>query len=107
VKSALTVVATPATITPNGDGINDEVHIVYDVVEIIGVVPVTVEIRDLAGRRVQQLHTGDERIGHYQFEWDGRFEDGRLVPPGIYLFRVTTEIDDDQFARIGTLRVLY
>ena len=107
IKSALTVVATPTTITPNGDGINDEVHIVYDVVEIIGVVPVRVEIRDLAGRRVRRLHAAEEQIGHYQFEWDGRFEDGRLVPPGIYLFRVTTEIDDDRFAQIGTLRVIY
>ena len=107
VESVLTVLATPATFTPNGDGINDKVDIICDVVEIIGTVPVNVEIQDLSGRRVRQLHAGEERIGHYQFEWDGRFEDGRRVPPGIYLYRATTGIGGDRFAEIGTLQVVY
>ena len=46
----------------------------------------TLEILDLAGRRVRTLHA-DATGG---FDWDGRDESGSRLPAGIYLHRVTT-----------------
>ncbi len=45
------------------------------------------EIYDLGGRRVKRFH-GAANAG---VVWDGRDEDGRLVPPGIYFLRAEVE----------------
>ena len=107
VKSVLVAQAIPATFTPNGDGINDQGRIIYDLVETIGGVPVEVEIRDLAGRRVRQIQAGMESIGHYEHPWDGRDDKGKLVPPGIYIYRIIADIANDRFVEEGTLRIVY
>lgn len=108
VGSALAARAEPAAFTPNGDGFNDEVEIAYDLVEVTRPVSVEVEIRDLAGRRVRLLHSGQEGIGSYRRWWDGRLDAGTPAPPGIYLYRVTaTDVAGDRFAEIGPLQVVY
>ena len=107
VKSALSVVASPPAITPNGDGVNDETRIAYDLFETTGQVPVAVGIYDLAGRRMRALHRGREGIGHYELIWDGRDDGGRLVAPGIYLFRAAVEVGDRDFEHLGVLHVAY
>jgi hypothetical protein len=107
VKSVLVAQVVAATFTPNGDGINDQGHIMYNLVETTGGVPVEVEIRDLAGRRVRRVHAGVESIGRYEHPWDGRDEEGRRVPPGIYIYRVIADIASERFAQVGTLRVVY
>ena len=108
VDSALEASAEPAAFTPNGDGFNDGVEIVYDLVEVTRPVSVEVEIRDLAGRRARLLHAGEEGIGRYRRRWDGRLDDGTPAPPGIYLYRVTTtDVSGERFAETGPLRVVY
>ena len=58
--------------------------------------PVTVEIYDLAGRRVHTLVREQElAAGPQALAWDGRDEDGRGAASGIYLARVRTP--DAQF----------
>ena len=69
VESVLEARAEPAAFTPNGDGVNDGVEIAYDLVEVTRPVSVEVEIRDLAGRRVRLLHSGEEGIGSYRRSW--------------------------------------
>ena len=107
VKSALAAAALPPAITPNGDGVNDETRISYDLFETTGPVPVAVGIYDLAGRRMRALHRGREPIGHYELRWDGRDDTGRLVAPGIYLFRAAVEVGDRDFEHLGVLHVAY
>ena len=108
VESALEARAEPAAFTPNGDGFNDRVEIAYDLVEVTRPVSVEVEIRDLAGRRVRLLHSGEEGIGRYRRWWDGRLDDGAPTPPGIYLYRVTTtDVSGERFSEVGPLRVVY
>jgi len=43
---------------------------------------------DSFGRRVRTLHTGPLQAGAHTFEWDGRGEEGSLLPPGIYFARL-------------------
>ncbi len=46
------------------------------------------EIYDLGGRRVRTFVDGDLSAGPHVFAWDGRNEDGRALPAGVYLYRV-------------------
>ena len=107
VQSVLEAEAVPDVLTPNGDGINDRMLISYNLVEATGGVLIGVEIRDLAGRLVHQVSSEVQQIGRYEQSWDGRDEAGRLVPPGIYLYRVTTDMNVDGSVATGTVRLLY
>ena len=107
VQSVLEAQLLPAVLTPNGDGINDEVRIVYDLVETTGGVPVEVEIRDLLGRKVRGIYRGLDGIGHFERVWDGRNGEGETVPPGIYIWRVTGELERGRATRTGILCVSY
>ncbi|MCY3665261.1 MAG: hypothetical protein OXH81_06360 [Gemmatimonadetes bacterium] len=42
----------PSVLTPNGDGVNDELVTALDLVDVLTARPVQLEIFDLAGRRV-------------------------------------------------------
>ena len=96
-----------SVVTPNGDGINEQVCIDYQVLEVGEPVPVEVRIMDLTGRVVRILHTGSDGTGVYRQCWDGRDASGRHVPPGLYLYRVTVDVDGDDANEIGTLGVSY
>ena len=77
---------TPAVFTPNGDGVNDALEVRFALLKVTGAVP-TVDVYDLAGRRVASLAT--ESIGDLKvFGWDGRNAAGGLVPPGTYVCRI-------------------
>ena len=43
---------------------------------------------DVAGRRVRRLFGGRPGDGAVQLVWDGRADDARRVPAGIYFARV-------------------
>jgi FG-GAP-like repeat/FlgD Ig-like domain len=47
-------------------------------------------VRSVDGRAVARLHEGPLPAGAHTLVWDGRFSDGRLVPPGIYFIRVVS-----------------
>jgi len=50
---------------------------------------VKLEIFDLFGRRVRTLANDVWSAGYHHVEWDGRGEDGTLVPAGVYAYRMT------------------
>ena len=92
--------------TPNGDGANDLLEISYDVQRLLSPKPVKVEFYDLGGRRIN----GFERSvasGGYSQVWDGRDESGNLVPPGIYVLRLSTEADAAGSDRVRLISVAY
>ncbi len=52
--------------------------------------PASVEIYDVAGRRIRTLAEGFVPAGEHVLTWDGRDESGRAVASGVYLYRLKT-----------------
>jgi len=75
---------TPPVLTPNGDGINDELQVKLDLVNVLEPRPLRLRLFDLAGRL---LHEQEQEVaaGQQQSTWDGRGSGGLLVPPGLYI----------------------
>ncbi|MYK41207.1 MAG: hypothetical protein F4049_13425, partial [Gemmatimonadetes bacterium] len=100
------VAVEPRVVTPNGDGVNDEMGFHFQVVKVGDGSPVEVLIHDVQGRRVRRLvEQRPASTGLYGMEWDGRDEQGAVVPPGVYLARVRVDTDT-KGARIGRAEVL-
>lgn len=53
-----------------------------------------VQVLDVTGRTVRQLAKGALAVGEHAWVWDQRGDDGRSVPPGIYLVRARTRTLD-------------
>jgi hypothetical protein len=45
-------------------------------------------VYNLRGQRVRTLLTGSAGIGEHSVNWDGRDDQGRNLPPGVYLYRL-------------------
>lgn len=52
---------------------------------------VSVDVFDLAGRRVVTLHSGPLKAGRHSFHWGARAAGSRPVAPGVYLVRLNAE----------------
>ncbi len=50
-----------------------------------------VDVYDLAGRLVRNLHSGVLAAGPHEVMWNGRGPDGRMSAAGVYFFRLKTE----------------
>jgi len=67
---------------------------------------VSLEIFSLGGTKVRRLsQIGGARA--YHLEWDGHDQDGRLLAPGLYLYKVRVDAEDNAASRTGTLVVAY
>jgi len=99
--------ADPSPFTPNGDGVNDETTLSYTIVKLFALAPVRVEVYNLAGRLVCPVYEGVERDGVHLHRWDGRDGDGRLVPPGIYLYRIELDAEVGRQSVAGIVHVAY
>ena len=83
----------PAAFTPNGDGINDELQIEFDLLNLVGAVSVTVDLYDLSGRKLGRVFDGVAASGRFVAVWDGRDEAGHLLAPGLYIMRLAIDAD--------------
>ena len=102
------VQAAPNPFTPNGDGINDEAIIHYNLLALSTARPVEVALYDLSGRRVRVLFAGDEANGRYTDKvWDGRDDQGQPVPPGLYVARVFVAGDSGDAEQSRVVAVAY
>ncbi|MBT6149114.1 MAG: hypothetical protein HOH74_26995, partial [Gemmatimonadetes bacterium] len=67
----------------------------------------SIEIYDLAGRRVRVVMAGRAESGPFAPTWDGKDDAGEAVAPGLYLIRVEVDVDDGTLARIQPVAVAY
>jgi len=75
---------SPALITPNGDGINDQLLISFDLINVLSARPLRLRLYDLSGQPLfVQERAG--QAGHIAWRWDGRDLHGQRVPPGLYI----------------------
>ena len=49
---------------------------------------VSLDLYDVAGRRVRNLVRDTRSVGEYADRWDGRDEDGKKAPAGVYFARL-------------------
>ena len=98
---------TPNPFTPNGDGINDVVTFGFDLFLLLENVDVELGIYDLSGRRVRDLQNARSTAGRQGIEWDGLDAAGKLVPPGLYIYRLVIGSDDTSSERVGTVSLAY
>ena len=93
--------------TPNGDGTNDAFALSYALLKLTTEAAVTLELYDLAGRRVRRAYEGMDGNGSYALEWDGTDDRGLLVPPGLYLYELRVQADEGLERRWGSVGVAY
>lgn len=87
----------PAVFTPNGDGINDETELVFNVSRVLGAKHIDLAVFDLSGRRVRSLHQAREDTrGAWRVSWPGVDDNGNLLPPGIYLVSLELEAESSR-----------
>ena len=106
-QGVLQVWVAPTVLTPNRDGRNDTVGLGYGLLELTGAASVEVAVWDLSGRRVRRVYEGWDSVGAYERLWDGRDESGQLVPPGLYLYRISVEADHQTVEAVKPLQVVY
>ncbi len=99
----------PAVVTPNGDGVNDALTIDFTVRRLSGVRPVKVRLYDLGGRLVRRLDAQKPLVaGKYALNWAADDQQGRVVPPGIYILRIDIDADSHRGVRqTGVQRLLH
>ena len=93
-------------VTPNGDGVNDEISIYYSLMQLAMVQRVTIDVYDLSGRRVRSVFDGVAGSGRRSHTWDGRGEN-RSLTPGIYVYVVRLDADEGTTEQAGVVSVAY
>ena len=95
-------------LTPNGDGVNEEIAFDFSVTRISDEQPVTLRIFDLAGAVVIEMteQRADPR-GNYSMAWTGRDGGGNLVPPGIYIAEVEVDAQSSTASATSEHRLVH
>ena len=99
--------AQPPVFTPNGDGVNDQAELQYDLTNVGRPTPLWVVIFDLAGRPVRNLYDALDQSGRFARLWDGRDDADQLVPPGNYVFSVALDAKTGQARAVAAVVVAY
>ena len=97
----------PNPFTPNGDGLNDLTTVSFSLLRLTTATPVALRIFDLAGRLVRRLEVELAGSSAAQLQWDGRNDKDVLLPPGLYVFRLSIESDGGTQDRVGHIALAY
>jgi hypothetical protein len=93
-------------LTPNGDGVNDQVQIRFVAFKVEQSTP-QIQIFDLAGRKLAQLTASTVEGSTSTFTWSGREADGNLVLPGIYLYLIDLGAEAGKDTALRSIAVAY
>ena len=96
----------PQAITPQGDGINDQVELSYNLFRVQAA-QVEVAVYTLGGTKVREVRSGVQSAGVHTETWDGRDDQGDLLAPGIYFLLVEVDADEGHFSRLQPVAVAY
>ena len=96
-----------APLTPNGDNVNEVLNIEYDLVNLDGNVPVSINVFTLAGDLVADIPVTAHGSGRFPATWNGVGKGGNLVPPGLYLLRLEVKSDRETATAVAAFPVLY
>lgn len=94
-------------VTPNGDGIHDEIEISYALFGLPESVPVELRVHRMDGALLVTLPQGEQMAGLHTVRWDGRDEAGRLAQPGMYLVSVAVLAEQRNDLSIRPVGVAY
>ena len=93
--------------TPNGDGVNDQLEVQYDLVNLSKGVPASLRVFNLAGDPIAEIAAEEGNSGRFSARWDGRDENGKVVLPGLYLLRLQVEADRGTDIAVATVPLVY
>ena len=96
----------PLALTPNGDGVNDELRVEFDLVNVLAARWIGLRIFDLAGRLVW-VREEEGEAGGRAWVWDGRGSWGAQVTPGLYVAELRVEGDEESYSRRRVVAVAY
>jgi len=89
--------ADPNPFTPNGDGRNDQTHFSFFVSNLVVERPVSIKVFDISGRLVRTVldtrTTAQAFVEQKAIVWDGRSDNGRVLPPGLYIYQIKVDVD--------------
>lgn len=89
--------ADPNPFTPNNDGRNDVTYFSFFVSNLVVERPVSIKIFDVSGRLVRTVMdtrtTAQAFVEQNAIRWDGRGDNGRVLPPGLYLYQIKVDVD--------------
>jgi len=94
-------------ITPNGDGINDELQIDYRLFRLPQALPVVLSIYSLDGKEVARIDAGLQGAGPQQVHWNGRGNNGSLLAPGLYLLDLSIQSEYKDFRHLQAVGIAY
>ncbi|MFC1558589.1 lamin tail domain-containing protein [candidate division KSB1 bacterium] len=81
--NSATIIVSPNPFSPDGDGIDDAAIISYSLPFEYGTI--RLEIYDSAGRLVRRLLNNENTGSSRSVNWDGKNNQGRMLPIGIYI----------------------
>lgn len=94
-------------VTPNGDGVNDELTIEYSLFRLPGAVPMELNVYRLDGMLAARFDLGRQGAGPQRVTWNGRAGDGELLAPGLYLLDISLKSELETIHRMRPVGVAY
>ncbi|MDP2982005.1 MAG: hypothetical protein Q8O92_01575 [Candidatus Latescibacter sp.] len=121
------VKALPKAFTPNGDGVNDFTVFEFTLTKVDIPTPILIKIYSTEGTLVRELYNNRLSARNYRIPdgptglkagsaadakklpgyWDGKNKDGKLVPPGVYIYQIIAKTDGGDKGKTGTVAVAY
>ena len=96
-----------AVFTPNGDGVHDQLEVVYDLFLLPDPIPLEWVVYDLRGAVLARVPIGLQQAGPQVARWDGRDLRGRLVSPGLYLVGIELQSELRKTRHLRPVGVAY